>query len=90
MFEYWFYGHDNLNPELVHNGSTNDWLQFCADVAKAYSSHVLGEFVNALFAEHRDKLDFIRIGDWNFEYNIDHPHEEFKRNGRAIILKKVA
>jgi hypothetical protein len=84
MFEYWF--HKN---EEVHHFTTNDFLQFCSDMTKHYSVLGLGEVMIALFSEQADKLDFLRVTDWNFEYSWTVPGDGDNFDHSRVILRKL-
>lgn len=64
MYEYTFTGG---NMHDTYFATTYDFIQFCADVTKHFDSKTAGAFIQSLFAAHHDKLDFIRVTDWNFK-----------------------
>jgi hypothetical protein len=82
MFEYHLHGLQDRDGHYTYTATTHDFIQVCADIAKCYSPGILGEFVSELFTEHSDKLDFLRVTDWNFDF--DWGTEE------KIQLRKVA
>ncbi|MFG2268079.1 hypothetical protein [Streptomyces sp. NPDC048720] len=79
MFEYYFH-----TPNGTTQEATNDWLQFCADVAKHFGPTALGDFTTELFTklEAEGRLEIARVDLWDFDFDMG--------DSKRIQLVKVA
>lgn len=83
MYEYHLHGvEDGDGPPFTFTGITSDFLEVCCQIVRCYDELIAGYFITALFEEHGDKLDFLRITDWNFKYEVDGTE-------KRIILNKT-
>jgi hypothetical protein len=71
VFEYTFHGLEDGEGTFTHTGTTSDFLEVCCQIARLYESQVAMFFVGQLLAAKEKELDFLRVTDWNFEWEWD-------------------
>ena len=67
MFEYWF------DTEEPFHGTTSDFLEVLCQIAEHFDSEVAGKFASGLMDDRREELTFLRVVEWNFEFNFEDP-----------------
>ena len=67
-------------PTETHEFSTTDFLQLCCDVGQTLGPFGAGNLVEKLLVEKARELEYLRVIDWNFE---------FEQHETTVTIRKV-